>query len=1142
MPTANRRSFVPRAIRYFLAQDYTNRELVILDDGSDGVADLVPQDPRVRYARLSGQRTLGAKRNACVAAARGELIMHWDDDDWMAPWRISYQVSELHRAGAEACGLRRMLFYEPVSRQAWLYDYPENQRAWLAGGSLLYRRTFWERAPFPDLQVGSDTYFVWSQPLDRTVALPDFSFYVALVHAGNTSPKERGGPYWSAWTTDLRAIMGDDLDSFDARAAEPLPPPEPPACDILMVAHNACEVTQLATLRTLRHSCTTRARLVVVDSASDDGTQEWLGLLAQRGDIDLIRCETNIGHGAGLELARQRTCSPYIVTLDSDAFPVSDDWLPCLRQRLQDPVRAVGIRHHRDYIHPSCLMMARNTLDDLGVTFLAEKDGPSRFDVAERISHELKQRGFRIAGLQRTSARRRGSASEPVYLGATYEGLVYHQWYTTRAATARGGPVDDVPKEALDSALRGLLDDEFAEPRELTVVTGVRATPGEPDRKRNAEACLRALNLQNLERWRYRIVVVEQDRSRRLEQALAPLADRYIFVPNSGAYNRGWAFNIGAHSGARDQGALCLIDADLLVPPDFLRHGLERLQQGALALQPYNEIVYLDQTSSERAIAARLARPLQPLQTGAYSGRVFDTSQGGCIWVDAALYARIGGHDERFRGWGREDREFWDRLSRETPIASMPDRLLHLYHPPPAMEDSAATANARLHDDILAGRAPATQQLIGNPMRYSDETRLGSREWENWHSWSAERIDRIVADERVRSTRVTARHQLADLAAGLADNNLLDVGCGPGAMWPYLEAHRPRLTWTGVDSTLAMVEAARRLFPGVAVYHADAGTLPFADRSFDVVLLRHVLEHLPAWLMVKALAEATRVARQAVVLDFFLPPNPAFGRSIRVGENFLQTMWTVAELEAPIASGGWHVQRRFELNGGGGESDEVWLLGPNHSETHVPSSAGCAATEPASATDSLMFSIVMPTYHRNHTIRRTVDTIRAQTHRNWELIIVDNSGDLDYQFDDPRIHVYVYTARTSASYARNQGLRHARGELVCFFDDDDDMFPTYLARLARAFVEHPHARMVRCGMLVDATTVNFSYATPECCLRAEFATPSWDDAGWAQDQRYFGSIVSTNDWSEARGDIVVVREALCRANEDSRGGLRSGHL
>ena len=44
MPTADRRRFVPLAIQNFLQQDYPNRELVILDDGQDSVADLAPAD------------------------------------------------------------------------------------------------------------------------------------------------------------------------------------------------------------------------------------------------------------------------------------------------------------------------------------------------------------------------------------------------------------------------------------------------------------------------------------------------------------------------------------------------------------------------------------------------------------------------------------------------------------------------------------------------------------------------------------------------------------------------------------------------------------------------------------------------------------------------------------------------------------------------------------------------------------------------------------------------------------------------------------------------------------------------------------------------------------------------------------------
>jgi glycosyltransferase involved in cell wall biosynthesis len=70
----------------------------------------------------------------------------------------------------------------------------------------------------------------------------------------------------------------------------------------------------------------------------------------------------------------------------------------------------------------------------------------------------------------------------------------------------------------------------------------------------------------------------------------------------------------------------------------------------------------------------------------------------------------------------------------------------------------------------------------------------------------------------------------------------------------------------------------------------------------------------------------------------------------------------------------------------------------------------------------------------------------------------------------------VHTEQPSASYARNRGLRHATGDLICFFDDDDDMFSTYLESLAAAFEANPQAKMVLCGMVVSAGQVNFSAA------------------------------------------------------------------
>src|SRR5579862_5439713 len=167
MPTCNRRSYVPLAIAYFLRQEYPAKELVIIDDGSDDVGDLGPRHSQIRYLRQKKFLTLGDKRNACVEEAKAELILPWDDDDWMSSSRIAYQVSKLVAANAEVCGLSRMLFYNEASKTTWLYAWPKSMRSWLAGGSLLYTRDFWRRAPFPSVQVASDTMFVFSQPLDH---------------------------------------------------------------------------------------------------------------------------------------------------------------------------------------------------------------------------------------------------------------------------------------------------------------------------------------------------------------------------------------------------------------------------------------------------------------------------------------------------------------------------------------------------------------------------------------------------------------------------------------------------------------------------------------------------------------------------------------------------------------------------------------------------------------------------------------------------------------------------------------------------------------------------------------------------------------------------------------------------------------
>jgi Glycosyl transferase family 2/Methyltransferase domain len=211
MPTCDRRRYVGRAIRYFLDQDYPQRELVIVDDGADSIEDLIPADPRIRYVRLLEHQTIGAKRNLGCEQAKGELVVHWDDDDWSAPRRLRYQVEMFQNQDVDVSGLSAVLFCDPVAGRAWRYEYPSGRRPWVTDATFCYRRRFWEETPFPDTSFGIDTSYLWQGSPKRVGVLPDSSFYVALVHSGNTSRKDVHDAWWHPRPIDeIAALMGEE--------------------------------------------------------------------------------------------------------------------------------------------------------------------------------------------------------------------------------------------------------------------------------------------------------------------------------------------------------------------------------------------------------------------------------------------------------------------------------------------------------------------------------------------------------------------------------------------------------------------------------------------------------------------------------------------------------------------------------------------------------------------------------------------------------------------------------------------------------------------------------------------------------------------------------------------------------------------
>lgn len=155
---------------------------------------------------------------------------------------------------------------------------------------------------------------------------------------------------------------------------------------------------------------------------------------------------------------------------------------------------------------------------------------------------------------------------------------------------------------------------------------------------------------------------------------------------------------------------------------------------------------------------------------------------------------------------------------------------------------------------------------------------------------------------------------------------MLIDGIGTGLDLPLLP---PRHRYVGLDLVPAMLVRARPRSAGLDVefVHGDSLALPFADASFDVVLLHLIVAVVPD--PVRALAEAVRVTRPGgtlLVLDKFLRPgrraplrrllNPVARRvatrlDVVFEEVLAQVHGVTTVLDEPALAGGWF--RRITL-------------------------------------------------------------------------------------------------------------------------------------------------------------------------------------------------------------------------------------
>lgn len=113
-----------------------------------------------------------------------------------------------------------------------------------------------------------------------------------------------------------------------------------------------------------------------------------------------------------------------------------------------------------------------------------------------------------------------------------------------------------------------------------------------------------------------------------------------------------------------------------------------------------------------------------------------------------------------------------------------------------------------------------------------------------------------------------------------------------------------------------------------------------------------------------------------------------------------------------------------------------------------------------------LVSIIMPVFNSQQYIEAAVASVRKQTYPGWELLIIDDGSADDswsmiekYALEDNRIRGFKQENK-GVSAARNVGLNHLKGELICFLDSDDWLPPRSLEDRINKFKESESIRFV----------------------------------------------------------------------------------
>jgi glycosyltransferase involved in cell wall biosynthesis len=101
--------------------------------------------------------------------------------------------------------------------------------------------------------------------------------------------------------------------------------------------------------------------------------------------------------------------------------------------------------------------------------------------------------------------------------------------------------------------------------------------------------------------------------------------------------------------------------------------------------------------------------------------------------------------------------------------------------------------------------------------------------------------------------------------------------------------------------------------------------------------------------------------------------------------------------------------------------------------------------------ENILISIITPNYNCATFIAQSIDSVLAQTYKNWEMIIIDDCSTdnsyeiaLKYALQDQRIKVYRMVKNSGTAICRNKAIGISHGEYLAFLDSDDLWLPEKL--------------------------------------------------------------------------------------------------